>query len=112
MVRLMLPLSWFWIPEPTAPFEVYDAGMLDLQGLTRITNISTRGRVVGNSDLLTAGFVVTGNVPKRVLVRAVGPTLATFGVSDVLPDPLLAIIADGRTILANDNWGTQSNITT
>jgi sugar lactone lactonase YvrE len=54
---------------------------------------------------LTAGFVIDGVGTKTVLVRAVGPSLAAFGVMDALADPQLELF-DGqlRSIAANDNW--------
>ncbi|MCX6953766.1 MAG: hypothetical protein NTV51_16565 [Verrucomicrobia bacterium] len=54
---------------------------------------------------LTAGIVVGGTGNKVVLVRAVGPSLASFGISDGLPDPLLRLrSASGVVIASNDNW--------
>jgi hypothetical protein len=51
--------------------------------------------------------VVEGNGPCKVLIRAVGPGLSTFGVSGVLADPLLNLFtAQGKRVLGNDNWGT------
>ena len=43
--------------------------------------------------------------PKRVLLRAIGPSLANFGVTDPLADPILELHAgDGTLITSNDNW--------
>ena len=49
---------------------------------------------------------VNGNLPKKVLVRAVGPTLAGFGVNNALSDPILTIkrMSDSTTVRENDNW--------
>src|SRR5207237_777266 len=52
-----------------------------------------------------SGFIVTGTVPKRVGVRAIGPSLANFGIADALMDPVLQLNrADGSLVMANDNW--------
>ncbi len=55
---------------------------------------------------MIAGIVVSGNVPKRVLVRAVGPTLAGFGVGGSLADPVLTVLSSaGTTLVSSDDWG-------
>jgi hypothetical protein len=55
---------------------------------------------------LTAGFVVAGRTAATVLIRAVGPTLAAFGVEHPLSDPRLELMAAGGGVLAaNDDWG-------
>ncbi|MGH8020701.1 MAG: fibronectin type III domain-containing protein [Opitutaceae bacterium] len=70
-----------------------------------LINCSTRA-VVGGDAPAIAGFVVDGAEPRRVLVRAIGPTLRDYGVSDALPDPVLTLRPlDSQHILAtNDNW--------
>ena len=54
--------------------------------------------------MLIAGIVVTGNVPKRLLVRGIGPALEAFGVTGSLPDPVLTLLSGTRTLAANDDW--------
>ena len=54
---------------------------------------------------MIAGFIVTGNSSKTVLLRGMGPSLANFGLSDVLQDPVLELrSANGSLIFKNDNW--------
>ena len=56
-------------------------------------------------DVLVVGFVVDGNVPKRLLLRGVGPTLGGFGVAGVLDDPILRLYnADREVVAENDDW--------
>src|SRR4029077_898807 len=50
-------------------------------------NISTRARVEIGDNVLIGGFIVTGSAAKKVIVRAIGPSLSQHGVSDVLADP-------------------------
>ncbi|MSU73432.1 MAG: hypothetical protein EXS43_14020 [Opitutus sp.] len=71
----------------------------------RLVNLSARNRVGTGADILIAGFTISGAGSKQVLIRAVGPTLATFGVQGPLADPTLRLI-DGRgvTVASNDNW--------
>jgi hypothetical protein len=68
-------------------------------------NISTRMRVEAGNSALIAGFIITGNTPKDVAIRGIGPSLLDFGISDALADPTLELRAsDGSLILQNDNW--------
>jgi hypothetical protein len=82
--------------------EVYDAGT---EGDARLTNISSRTLVGQDGATLTAGFVVTGDQPVRLLIRGVGPTLAAFGMGDPLADPILTLRrSDGSIVDLNDDW--------
>jgi hypothetical protein len=57
------------------------------------------------SNVLIAGFIVTGNAPKNIVVRGIGPTLAQFGLSPVLVDPTLALHeGNGALLISNDDW--------
>lgn len=88
--------------------EVYDADAD--QAYSRLMNISSLGDVGTNDNVLVAGFTIRGKVSKKVLIRAAGPSLAQFGVTGVLADPQLAIIALGQSaaLASNDNWGGTS----
>ena len=70
-----------------------------------LRNLSTRGQVGAGGNILIAGFVVTGPEPKQVLVRAVGPSLAGFGVAGTLTDPVLEVYRGDTRLASNDNWG-------
>jgi spore coat protein A len=68
-------------------------------------NISTRGDVLQSDNILIGGFIVTGSEPKRVVLRAIGPSLTSAGVSGALNDPVLRLFnASGQEIASNDNW--------
>src|SRR6266480_1853301 len=68
-------------------------------------NLSTRGLVSGGDNVLIGGFIVTGTDPKSVVLRALGPSLSGFGLSDVLRDPVLSVYNSSGTLIAiNDNW--------
>lgn len=67
---------------------------------TVLLNVSTRGMVDSGSGSLIAGFVVTGTHSKTILLRAVGPTLANYGVSGTLPDPVLTLTNSAHATLA------------
>ena len=83
--------------------EVYDAET----GTTgsRLVNASTRAFVGQDAGILIPGFVIQGDGVLRLLLRATGPGLVPFGVSDTLPDPQLTLYNNGLAIAANDNWG-------
>ncbi|HKP05162.1 MAG TPA: hypothetical protein VJU77_17565 [Chthoniobacterales bacterium] len=75
----------------------------------RALNISTRIRVETGNNVLIGGFIITGNAPKTVAVRGIGPSLSQFGISDTLADPTLELRAsDGSLILGNDDWQDNS----
>ncbi len=86
----------------TVLVEAYDLGS-DMT--PRLTNISARNYVGTGNDILVAGFTVAGTGTKRVLIRAIGPTLAAFGITTALTDPMLELYnASGVKIDGNDNW--------
>ena len=73
-------------------------------------NLSTRGLVSGGDNVLIGGFIVTGTQPKRMALRALGPTLSSFGLSGVLSDPVLSVYDSSGTLLeTNDNWQSDVN---
>lgn len=86
----------------TAIVELYDAdtGSPSVQ----LLNISTRGFIEAGTSPLVSGFVISEAGPRTVLIRAVGPTLADYGVTGVLADPKLTLVQDGVALFANDNW--------
>jgi hypothetical protein len=62
-------------------------------------------RVDTGNNVLIGGFIVTGDAPKNVAVRGIGPSLGAAGVPDTLADPTLELRgSSGTLILANDNW--------
>jgi hypothetical protein len=67
-------------------------------------NISTRLRVETGDDVLIGGFIITGTQPKKIIVRAIGPSL--FGLfPGALADPVLELRdSSGSLIRGNDNW--------
>ena len=82
--------------------EAYDLGA---ETSPRLVNLSARHWVGTDADVLIAGFVVAGSGSKQVLVRAVGPTLAGFGVAGALADPELEVLdGAGRVLGRNSNW--------
>jgi hypothetical protein len=78
-----------------------------------MAQVSTRAQVGTGGDVLIAGFTVDGTAPRTLLIRAVGPTLAGFGVTNALSDPRLDIFTAGSATtpaFSNDNWNGDAAI--
>jgi cyclophilin family peptidyl-prolyl cis-trans isomerase len=87
--------------------EVYD---LDSGPGSTLLNISTRGQVDVDPNALIGGFFLGGTESKRVLVRAIGPSLAGSNVPNPLLDPILELRDGNGTLLdSNDDWGSSPN---
>ena len=87
--------------EGVALFDLYD---LDT-ATGRVANISTRSRVETGDNVLIGGFILGGLEPTKVIVRAIGPSLAPLGVSDALVDSTLELYdSNGSLFASNDNW--------
>ncbi len=87
-----------------ALIEVYD---LDQPADSQLANISTRGVVKTDDDVMIGGFILgpDGAGAANVLLRALGPSLSQAGVSGVLANPVLDLRnADGDVVMTNDNW--------
>jgi len=77
---------------------------------SRLINVSTRGQVGTGANVMIGGTVIKGEGQKRLLVRAIGPQLSVFGVSGVVPDPVLTVYdSQGRIVAFNTGWGTNSS---
>ena len=81
--------------------EIYDA---EPSTGTPLINISTRGYVGSGEAGLTAGFVVAGDTPKRLLIRGVGPGLTAYGVAGALENPVLKVYQGSNVVAQNDDW--------
>jgi hypothetical protein len=83
--------------------EIYD---LDPSPASRLANLSARGMVGTQDDVMIGGFIVRGGTSgRKVMVRGVGPSLRASGVGEALPDPTLEVRdGNGEMMAANDNW--------
>jgi hypothetical protein len=72
-------------------------------------NIATRGQVRTNNDVMIGGFIIQGNGPQNVVVRARGPSLIPLGVVNALTNPRLQLFTGQTEIGANDDFGTAPN---
>ena len=84
--------------------EVYD---LNPGATSNLGNISTRSFVQTGEHVMIGGFIVQGSATKRVIIRAIGPELTQFGITDALANPTLELHnRTGALIASNDNWQT------
>ena len=68
-------------------------------------NISTRGFVQTGDDVMIGGFILDGTETRRLLLRAIGPSLGAFGIDNPLLDPTLELHDEnGALISSNNNW--------
>jgi hypothetical protein len=89
--------------------DVADIGAFEFLGTIPVTlaNISTRGLVLDGDNVLIAGFIITGTQPKRLALRAIGPSLPLV---NALSDPSLEFYnGSGQLVGSNDNWRTNTN---
>jgi hypothetical protein len=79
-------------PTPTAP-------------ASHLANISTRLKVGLNDNVLIGGFIIQGAQPKKLILRAIGPSLTAMGVASALVDPVLEVHnSAGAIVASNNNW--------
>lgn len=69
-------------------------------------NISTRLRVQSGDNVLIGGMIATGTANKKVIIRAIGPTLTDFGVQGALANPILELFQGNTSLASNDDWGS------
>ena len=77
--------------------------------LPRLANISTRMQVLTGDNVLIGGLVIGGTQPKTVVIRASGPSLIPFGITNALANPVLTLFSGPTPIDSNDNWQSHPN---
>ena len=113
-------------PDVSAPFQtcggtsstqipnnIFGYGRIDAWAAVNATpttvlgNISARLRVESGDSALIGGFIITGTQPKKVLIRAIGPSL---GLPDQLNNPTLQLRdSSGALLDENDDWKLSPN---
>ena len=88
--------------QGVAIIEVYEVDASP----SALVNLSCRANIGTGGDILIAGFNISGPTPKRVLIRGVGPTLGSLGVTGTLADPKLEVIRQGSAtpLASSDDW--------
>jgi hypothetical protein len=112
------PFNAFGPPNEQDDLTPVDLQVMDVLGYDRgagtpglVANVSTRLPVGTGQNVLIEGFTVQGPAgsTKKIIVRAIGPSLTPFGVTDALPDPTLEIHDSNNNnaiVARNDNWQT------
>jgi sugar lactone lactonase YvrE len=82
--------------------EVYD---LSANSNSKLANISTRGKVETGDNVMIGGFILGGDQFTNIVVRAIGPSLANYGVGEPLLDPMLEVYdGNGALLSQDDDW--------
>ena len=74
-----------------------------------LINIATRGQVRTGDQVMIGGFIIQGDGPQTIVVRATGPSLTAAGVPGALADPVLQIFSGQTLVASNDDWRTAAN---
>ena len=91
-----------------ASYSVWDIYVSTTEASGSLLNIATRAQVQGGDNVLIGGFVLTGTAPKKIMIRAVGPSLAALGLAGAMADPTLELYdQSGGLIGTNDNWADE-----
>jgi hypothetical protein len=95
-------------PDGAALLEVYDADAPSVP--SKLRNLSTRSLVGANAGPLVSGFVINGHASKTLLIRAVGPDLANFGVPNAAgPVDIYIYNSSGKLIAVNSGYQNVAN---
>ncbi|HEX4665865.1 MAG TPA: DUF11 domain-containing protein [Chthoniobacterales bacterium] len=84
----------------TSGIGIFVAGRV----MNRLANIATRLNVGAGDHVGIGGLIIDGTAPKTVLIRGIGPSLAPFGVPDVLLNPTLELLDSTGSLDSNDDW--------
>jgi uncharacterized protein GlcG (DUF336 family) len=94
--------------DPTGVTRSNDAVIMSsphaLMAHAGLANVSSRTNVGLGDNVMIAGFVITGQSPKKILLRGLGPSLAQFHLTNVLSDPILELHKPGGAVVVNDDW--------
>ena len=100
------PTATATIAPSSTPTPTPSATPTGTPSVTVLGNISTRLRVETADNVLIGGFIITGTQPKRIIVRAIGPSLSSF-FSGVLANPILELRdSSGGLVAMDDDWRT------
>ena len=78
-----------------------------------LVNISTRALIGTGEDVLIGGFIIQGSAPATVILRGIGYSLTTAGLTNAISDPVITVYDSARAVVAtNDDWFTSTNAET
>jgi uncharacterized protein YkwD len=91
--------------EGVALVEVYEVSKTG----SRLINISTRAQAASAGDTMIAGVVIEGSAARRLLIRAVGKSLTTFGITNPIPRPQIQLMSGNTVVRSVGAWSTAAN---
>lgn len=72
-----------------------------------LANVSTRTFVQSGENVMVGGFIISGTAPKKIILRAIGPSLTAAGVTGAMADPMLELYnSAGGLLVSNSSWTT------
>ncbi|MBA3351347.1 MAG: hypothetical protein H0U23_02790 [Blastocatellia bacterium] len=90
---------------PSAYMDVYvEIGASPTPSSSRTLNLSTRASVQTGDDVMIGGFIVDGAAEKKLLIRAIGPSLQQADLVGFLTDPVLELHEGAQVLATNDDW--------
>ena len=98
------------VSSPTGKTGVALAELYETGTTGRTSNLSVRVQVQPGDGALIGGFVIQGSAYKRLLIRGIGPTLKSFGVTGALDDPILTIYSGQTVVATNDKWSAGTEV--
>src|SRR3977135_677296 len=103
--RFHIKLAVCWSLAVAAVRAIDIANAEEIKPFGQLLNVSARLHTGTGDNVLIGGFIINGTAPKKTIVRVIGPTLAAYGVSGVLADPMVELHDHtGALIATNDNW--------
>lgn len=91
--------------SPYSASVSYTVGSAQVIPTAILANISTRADVLTGENVTIGGFIIDGILPKKIALRALGPSLAAAGVTGSLQNPYLQLInSSGAVVASNDSW--------
>ncbi len=101
----------YGVPVLPTPTPIPTPSPTPATSASHLANISTRIKVGLNDNVLIGGFIIKGTQPKKLILRGIGPSLATIGVVNAMIDPVLELHdSSGGVIASNNNWSTSSQM--
>jgi hypothetical protein len=111
--RILASIALLVVLSATARAQLPPPGSGENSDTAHLVNVSIRAMAGTGANTLIAGFVLSGNGAKPILLRGIGPTLADYQVPNPLVDPSVVLYnSSGASLGQNDNWGGSTTLST
>jgi hypothetical protein len=91
-------------PYSATPHNGHNSAHNPQPAVSPFTAFSARGNITAGDGALISGFVIRGTQAVQVLVRGIGPSLASFGLSNAVSDTTVDVYAGSTIVATNDDW--------